>query len=211
MIVITTKEYWNRVAGEKTFSTPFQLDIYKKYVKKDSRILDIGCGYGRTLEELQNAGYNNLIGIDFSKEMIKIAHENNPSIDFRPTNGSILDFPDNSIDSVILLAVLTCIPDKDSQEQLIREVHRVLKNDGIVYINDYLLNDTDMYLERYEKFQDRYEYGVFETSDGGVFRHHSEKYLEKLLGKFHKEEIKKLEYTTMNGHKANGVYYIGRK
>lgn len=68
-----------------------------------------------------------------------------------------------------------------------------------------------MYLERYEKFQDRYEYGVFETSDGGVFRHHSEKYLEKLLGKFHKEEIKKLEYTTMNGHKANGVYYIGRK
>ena len=127
MIVITTKEYWNRVAGEKTFSTPFQLDIYKKYVKKDSRILDIGCGYGRTLEELQNAGYNNLIGIDFSKEMIKIAHENNPNIDFRITSGSVLDFPDNSIDSVILLAVLTCIPDKDNQEQLIREVHRVLK------------------------------------------------------------------------------------
>ena len=208
---MTSQEYWNKVANEKTFSTPFQLDIYKKYVKKDDRILDIGCGYGRTLEELQNAGYNNLIGIDFSKEMIKLAKTKNPSIDFRPTNGSILDFPDDSIDSVILLAVLTCIPDKDNQKQLIGEVHRVLKKEGIIYINDYLLNDTDMYLERYKKYQDKYEYGVFETSDGGVFRHHSEEYLEELLSSFKTEEVKTLKYTTMNGHTSNGIYYIGRK
>lgn len=208
---MTSQEYWNKVAREKTFSTPFQLDIYKKYVKKDDRILDIGCGYGRTLEELQNAGYNNLIGIDFSKEMIKLAKTKNPSIDFRPTNGSILDFPDDSIDSVILLAVLTCIPDKDNQKQLIGEVHRVLKKEGIIYINDYLLNDTNMYLERYKKYQDKYEYGVFETSDGGVFRHHSEEYLEELFSSFKTEEVKTLKYTTMNGHTSNGIYYIGRK
>ncbi len=208
---MTSQEYWNKVANEKTFSTPFQLDIYKKYVNEDSRILDIGCGYGRTLEELQKSGYNNLIGIDFSKEMIKLAKTKNPSIDFRPTNGSILDFPDNSIDSVILLAVLTCIPDKDNQKQLIGEVHRVLKTEGIIYINDYLLNDTDMYLERYKKYQERYEYGVFETSDGGVFRHHSEEYLEELLSSFKTEEVKTLKYTTMNGHTSNGIYYIGRK
>ena len=208
---MTSQEYWNKVAREKTFSTPFQLDIYKKYVKKDDRILDIGCGYGRTLEELQNAGYNYLIGIDFSKEMIKLAKTKNPSIDFRPTNGSFLDFPDDSIDSVILLAVLTCIPDKDNQKQLIGEVHRVLKKEGIIYINDYLLNDTDMYLERYKKYQDKYEYGVFETSDGGVFRHHSEEYLEELLSSFKTEEVKTLKYTTMNGHTSNGIYYIGRK
>ena len=66
---MTSQEYWNKVANEKTFSTPFQLDIYKKYVNEDSRILDIGCGYGRTLEELQKSGYNNLIGIDFSKKV----------------------------------------------------------------------------------------------------------------------------------------------
>lgn len=208
---MTSKEYWNNVANDKTFSTPFQMDIFKKYVEKDSLILDIGCGYGRTLAELQEGGYTNLIGIDFSSEMIKLAKQKHPNIDFRITSGDKLDFQDNSIDSVILLAVLTCIPDRNSQEKLLGEIHRVLRKDGIIYINDYLLNDTPMYLERYKKYQDRYDYGVFETIDGGVFRHHSKEYLQELLKEFKPETVKTLKYTTMNGHTANGIYYIGGK
>ena len=60
---MNSKEYWNMVAKDKKFSTPFQMDIYKEYVDKDKKILDIGCGYGRTLKELYDNGYTNLLGI----------------------------------------------------------------------------------------------------------------------------------------------------
>lgn len=64
------EEYWNRVSGKKEFTTPFQAGEFSKYVKRDNSILDVGCGYGRTIDELYHNGYRNLIGIDFSKGMI---------------------------------------------------------------------------------------------------------------------------------------------
>ena len=187
-----SKDYWNKVADEKTFSTPFQIEILSKYINKTMKILDVGCGYGRTLRELYDRGYKNLIGIDFSSKMIERASSLNPNILFELTDGKRLDFEDNSIDCVILLAVLTCIIDEDSQKALIREIHRILKNGGILYINDFLVNDSDMYLKRYERYKDTYsQYGIFETDDGGVFRHHSEEYLEELLSDYNCLEKKR--------------------
>ena len=207
-----SKEYWDMVANDKNFTTPFQSDLFKKYVDINKSVLDIGCGYGRTLKELYDLGYRNLIGIDFSKEMIDRAWNLYSYINFYVGNGNELSFDDSSIDSVILLGVLTCIPNKSNQEQLIKEIYRILKPSGILYINDFLLNDSLMYLDRYDKYKDKYgDYGIFETADGGVFRHHTKEYLENLLNGFIEEKVKTLTYTTMNGHKSNGIYYIGRK
>ena len=207
-----TREYWDMVANDKNFTTPFQSDLFKKYVDINKSVLDIGCGYGRTLKELYDLGYRNLIGIDFSKKMIDRAWNLYSYINFYVGNGNELSFDDSSIDSVILLGVLTCIPNKSNQEQLIKEIYRILKPSGILYINDFLLNDSLMYLDRYDKYKDKYgDYGIFETADGGVFRHHTKEYLENLLNGFIEEKVKTLTYTTMNGHKSNGIYYIGRK
>ena len=64
------KEYWDCVSGKKEFTTPFQMERFSKYVSQKETVLDIGCGYGRTLDELYQNGYHNLVGIDFSKGMI---------------------------------------------------------------------------------------------------------------------------------------------
>ena len=47
------EEYWNSVSKEKEFTTSFQAGEFSKYVKKDSIILDVGCGYGRTLVSMR--------------------------------------------------------------------------------------------------------------------------------------------------------------
>lgn len=65
------KDYWNRAAADKEFTTPFQLDAFEKYAARDALVLDVGCGYGRTLDELYRAGWRSLIGIDFSEAMIE--------------------------------------------------------------------------------------------------------------------------------------------
>ena len=206
------KEYWNKVSETKQFSTPFQIDEFSKYVKKDDVILDVGCGYGRTLNELYTKGYKNLIGIDFSKGMIERAKKINSDIDFRVMNNSKIDFPDNSVDSVILLAVLTCIVEDKEQEYLVSEIYRVLKKGGAIYINDFLLNNDERNLNRYNEFKNKYnKYGVFELPEGAVCRHHDKEWIKELLKDFKKKIFKEIEYTTMNGNKSNGFYYIGEK
>ena len=66
--------------------------------------------------------------------------------------------------------------------QIINEIYRVLKPGGIIYINDFLLNEDKRNKERYEKYKDKYGvYGAFELSEGGRFRHHTEKWIDELL------------------------------
>ena len=43
--------------------------------KKNIKILEIGCGFGRYLKFLKDLGYTNLTGIDISSEQIKAAKE----------------------------------------------------------------------------------------------------------------------------------------
>ncbi len=43
---------------------PTDYTIVSKYARRDSTILDIGCGIGNFLDELSDAGFENLIGID---------------------------------------------------------------------------------------------------------------------------------------------------
>lgn len=206
------KEYWNSVSSTKNFSTPFQIEEFSKYVDKEKSILDIGCGYGRTLNELYNLGYKKLIGFDFSDGMIKRGKEQYPYLDLHVKNSDIIDMPDNSVDCVILFAVLTCIIKENEQKQLIEEIHRVLKPNGILYINDYLLNTDERNISRYEEFKNKYkQYGIFELPEGGVFRHHSKEWIIKLLKDFETIKLQELVFTTMNGHKSNAFYYFGKK
>lgn len=203
-------EYWNSVSEQKEFTTPFQAEEFSKYVQREHTILDVGCGYGRTLDELYHNGYRNLIGIDFSSGMIERGKLQFPYLDLRVKNDAKIDMPDASVDAVILFAVLTCIRTNEEQEQLLSEIKRVLKPRGILYVNDFLLNTDARNLSRYEKFKEVYGvYGVFELPEGAVCRHHDEAWIEDLLKDFSQLEYKHLTFTTMNGHQSNGFYFIG--
>lgn len=204
------REYWDSVSEKKEFSTPFQTEAFGRYVKKDHTVLDVGCGYGRTLHELQQEGFENLIGIDFAKGMIERGHQQFPGLDLRVKESENIDLPDDSVDAVILFAVLTCIRTDEEQRQLVEEIRRVLKPGGILYINDFLLNTDDHNVPRYEKFAEKYGiYGVFELPEGAVCRHHDERWIKELLADFTVLEYEHLTFTTMNGNKSNGFYFIG--
>lgn len=204
------QEYWNNVSEKKEFTTPFQLENFARYVSRDSQILDVGCGYGRTLDELHHNGYRNLIGIDFSKGMIARGKEQFPYLDLRVKETDRIALPDASIDAAILFAVLTCIHTNEEQEQLIAELKRILKPNGILYVNDFLLNTDERNLSRYAAFEETYGiYGVFELPEGAICRHHKESRIKELLKDFQTLEYNHLTFTTMNGHTSNGFYFIG--
>lgn len=209
---IEQKDYWNRVCEKKEFTTPFQAEEFSHYIGKDKLILDVGCGYGRTLEELRGLGYQNLMGMDFSEGMIARGNAQFPYLDLRVMKAGKIDLPDHSVDAVILFAVLTCIIENGEQTKLIQEIQRVLKPEGILYVNDFLLNTDQRNLDRYAKYQEKYGiYGVFELPEGAVLRHQEEAWVQKLLSDFTTLKFEHLTFTTMNGNTSNGFYFIGSR
>ncbi|MDT8715388.1 methyltransferase domain-containing protein [Clostridium sp. 19966] len=206
------KDYWNNAAESKEFTTKIQIAELEKYVDKKAFVLDVGCGYGRTLNELHEAGFTNTLGIDFSEKMIKRGIKMFPELNLKVKKSAAIDLEANSVDAVILFAVLTCIVENKEQTYLIDEIKRILKPNGIIYINDFLLNEDERNIRRYEQFRNKYgSYGIFELQEGALLRHHEENWIKELLKDFNILEYHNLIHKTMNGHVSKGFYYIGNK
>lgn len=207
---MTQNDYWNSVANEKIFTTTFQEKEFSKYVGTNSRILDVGCGYGRTMEELYCAGYKNLVGVDSASQMLERGKREFPYLKFVKSDDK-LPFDNDTFDAVILFGVLCSVVNEDMQHSLLNEIKRVLKPDGIIYVNDFLINTDFVYKLRYKKFEKEFgTYGIFKLDDGGILRHHTEEYIKNLLSGFKKMEYKKLKFKTTGGNISNGFYFIGK-
>ena len=93
---------------------------------KGKRILDLGCGTGIVSKQLQDKG-GKVSGIDLSPEMIGIAKEYAPGIDFKIGSVMKLPYRDSSFDCVLALLVMNYVPDFD---KALSEVWRVTKLGG---------------------------------------------------------------------------------
>lgn len=205
------KKYWDKVAEEKDFPTPFKIEEFKRYVSKEMKILDVGCGYGRTLDELNKHGFKMLTGVDYSHAMIKRGLKLHPYLDLIEINNHI-PFSDGKFDAVLLISVLTSNITSEEQDNLISEISRILKDDGILYISDFLINHDERNIQRYNRYKDKYGlYGVFELPEGAVLRHHTKEHIFKLTEGFQELIFEETVYSTMNGNKSNGFYYIAKK
>src|SRR6185295_614648 len=204
--------YWDRVAHEKRFSHPLRLDWLEKYSAKQSRILDYGCGYGRTLVDLSAGGFQNLVGVDFSEAMLVRARVAAPRAGLVRDDGHSLPFKNECFDAVLLFAVLTCIPSDEDQRGLLAEVKRVLRPGRLLYISDLLLNNDARNRERYQQFAEAYKcYGVFELPEGVAVRHHQKQWIKELTRSFRQLEYEPFTVTTMNGNKSSAFQYLGSK
>jgi ubiquinone/menaquinone biosynthesis C-methylase UbiE len=205
-------DYWDSVASDKHFTTNLDISLINKKLNKDSLIVDYGCGYGRTLNQLKSKGFNSLIGYDYSSKMIERGKKEYPQLDLRISKNNVINCYSNTVDMVILFAVLTCIIENEIQKSLINEIHRILKPGGYIYINDFLLNTDKRNVERYDKFVDKYKnYGTFELSEGAILRHHDKKWIKQLTGIFDEYVNETITFKTMNGNKSVGIKYIGKK
>lgn len=204
--------YWDSVADQKSFGHPLMMGEIEKHVGRRGRILDYGCGYGRIIRQLHEGGFGNVFGVDYSSGMIARARKENPFARYVRNSGSEIPFSEGSFDAILLLAVLTCIPDSGEQTRLFSEVHRVLREGGILYVSDLLINSDARNRERYERFEAKHGcYGVFELEEGVALRHHTREQLERLAAAF--KTISKQDFVaeTMNGHESRAIRMILQK
>ena len=211
-------EFWDRVADDKTFTIPVDIALLQNYLKPDARILDFGCGYGRICGDLRRAGFTNTLGVDSAPSMIRRAKQLHPGFAFELLDSPNAGAPVSSsmargaFDAVLLVAVLTCIPEDDAQQDLISRIGLLLRPGGLLCVSDFILQKDDRNLDRYGRFADEYgTWGVFRLDEGAVVRHHSPEYLDQLLSGFETIERDFREVVTMNGHRAVSYHWLGRK
>lgn len=105
-------------------------------VKKGARALDVCCGTGDwALSLAEEVGVSGeVIGLDFSKNMLSVAEEKKDKADldhvqFVHGNAMELPFADESFDYVTIGFGLRNVPD---YKAVLKELYRVVKPDGIV-------------------------------------------------------------------------------
>lgn len=212
MSLSSQENYWNLVSEDKNFTLPLRYPLFCHLLNQNARILDIGCGYGRTLNELSLHGFTELHGIDFAGNMIARGKRMYPHLQLSEMKSPSIPFPDTSFELVILFAVLTCIAANEEQEYLLREIDRVLAPGGIIVVSDFLLNTNERNLKRYKTYENKYpNYGTFELPKGGICRHHSTEWTKKSLSVFETVHFNESTFTTMNGNLSNGYHFVGRK
>ena len=205
------REFWNRAATNRRFTHPLDRERLTRRLPRDAVILDYGCGQGRLSGELVELGYVNVLGVDSSPEMIRLAREEVPDAGFVENDGEGVPCGDASLDAVLVFAVLTCIASDEKQKNLLREFKRILRPGGLLLVSDYPLQADDRNLRRYAEFASELGgHGRFRLPDGAVLRHHSREWLEELLAAFHLEESVELDVQTMNGNPARVVQMWAR-
>ena len=119
----------------------------------DKKVLDIGCGGGRTTKFLM-ALTQQYLGIDYSDKMIQACRDKYPSLQFMQCDSSDMSIlPNESFDFVMFsFNGIDCM----SHEKRIRtlnEIYRVLKNNGVFAFSSHNRDDSKIVVafNRYER------------------------------------------------------------
>ena len=104
-------------------------EFIKKYVK-GKKTLDLGCGAGRSTRFLQSLGLD-VIGTDISSEYLDQANSLDCNSHYVLMKKGMIPCVDNTYDFVFSSFVLLMEPSKKDLTNTLKEVNRVLKQDGI--------------------------------------------------------------------------------
>jgi SAM-dependent methyltransferase len=138
----------------------FLLDEVASHVRKDARVLDVGCGTGAWLLRLRNAGYSQLRGIDLDDTAASLSGLGFNEIDLERADWQLEG------DTFDLITVIEVIEHIGNRTNFLRNLHQHLCSDGLVLMTTpnvhnfrsklrFLLSDR---LHHFNEYADRTHY-----------------------------------------------------
>lgn len=124
---------------QKTIAFP----LLKKLLNgSEQRILDFGCGTGRFTRDLAEIIQGRAVGIDPIARLFQMAPAT-PNVKYLSMHEGQIPLADLTIDVVWICLVLGGIVDDRILERSVREVNRVLKPDGLLFLIENTAEEED--------------------------------------------------------------------
>ena len=116
-------------------------------VESKGLVADLGCGPGHVAGYLSERGVE-VCGIDLSPEMIRVAREMSPDLDFRVGDMMSLDFADGSLAAIVAFYSIVHF-DLSEVAAVLKECRRVLAPSGLMllafHIGDGIVHADDLF------------------------------------------------------------------
>lgn len=125
----TEDTYWWHI-GKRMFVRTFLMKHSGPDSYSSGRILDIGCGTGRMMEELREHGQ--VVGIDISPKALEFCQKRGLRHVYWADLNSRLDLPDENFDLVVGLDILEHLENDDFA---LSEIYRLLKRGGLFLLS----------------------------------------------------------------------------
>lgn len=126
-------------------------DLAYKFYAKDSidKIVDVACGTGdmmdfwRSRAEINGIAIGEIVGVDPSVGMVDVAKEKYPKFNYHISKATEIPLDDASAD---FLSITYGIRNVVERQKALDEFNRVLKQDGLVVILEFMKNENPSFL-----------------------------------------------------------------
>jgi SAM-dependent methyltransferase len=127
---LITKDYYRKYeeGGLDEYS-----DFFEKYLRKEDKILEAGCGTAQYVVALRSRGFKRIEGIDWGDQTIRRVKAIYPNLPVKIGDATKVDAGMNYYDGYISLGVVE--HREEGPEPFLNEAHRILKPEGYAFIS----------------------------------------------------------------------------
>jgi ubiquinone/menaquinone biosynthesis C-methylase UbiE len=150
----TNIDYWEEVTKNQPLSYQKWFEDQRRYLRKhitpNSRVLDVGCGTGRSFVDFIDISQN-VVGIDHDEAAIEKARAefiNYPTVQFVKADATDISFSDGEFDFVICMGTFANFA--DNKIKVLEEMKRVLKDSGKIIISVFSENAFEERMSLYK-------------------------------------------------------------
>ena len=154
MSMKTNVDYWTESLANMPQSFKDWFKEEKKYLQKiitpDAKVLDVGCGDGRSIFDIISIT-KNAVGIDHDEKAISSAKNNfsrYPAVKFLKMDATNLSFDDGTFDFIICMGTFANFA--EDKFEVLKEMKRVLKKSGKIIISVYSEDAFDERIKVYK-------------------------------------------------------------
>jgi 2-polyprenyl-3-methyl-5-hydroxy-6-metoxy-1,4-benzoquinol methylase len=210
----------NSYQKELESATKYTEHFFTPYIQnKDSKILEIACGWGKYIYSLNKLEYRNVQGFDISKEQISFAKEK-LKLDsvFIADAMDFIEKSEEKFDTILLIDILEHL-EVDYCVALLKKIHEKLNTDGKILIQvpnglsilnpirygdlTHLRSFTVKSLEQLSLLSG---YKKIQFSALGAYPHGLKSTVRTLIWKFIFSPIIKIYMLVANGDSMGGIY-----
>lgn len=132
---------WRTPAGQIRWAR--RLAFLASASDPEAYVLEVGAGTGTFTGELAKT-YKNLVAIDISEDLLRVASQKYPDVTFRCMDAHNLEFPEALFDAIVGCSVLHHL----DWERALRCFHSKIKKGGVIRFSEPNLANPQIYVQK---------------------------------------------------------------